>query len=248
MDAPLSGKVAIVTGASRGIGRAAAVGLGRRGATVVVNYAERADAAAEVVSEIEAAGGQAMPVPARLDGAAPVEHLFATTVDAYGGVDVLVLNAARARFGAVASFDEDEVAATLATNITATFFAFQQAAAHLRPGGRIVAVSAAMTAVGYPGTLLYAGTKGAIEQFALAAAKELGEREITVNVVAPGATETDMYLGLSTEASREVAKGRSPMGRLATPEDIGDAIVMLCSDEARWVSGQIVRVSGAALW
>lgn len=248
MTSSLTGKVAIVTGASRGIGRAAAEALGRRGASVVVNFAERADAAAEVVDAIEAEGGRALAVQARLDGRAPVERLFAIAIEAFGGVDALVLNAGTARFAPVATFDEAEVDAVLATNVKATFFAFQQAAEHLRPGGRIVAVSAALTAVGYPNTMLYAGTKGAVEQFALAASKELGPKDITVNVVAPGATETDLYLGLSTEASREVAKGRSPMGRLAAPADVGDAIAMLCGNEARWVSGQIVRVNGAALW
>ena len=248
MDRPLAGKVAIVTGGSRGIGRAAAEALGQRGATVVVNYAERADAAAEVVAAIEAAGGRALAVQERLDGPEPVRRLFEATIEAFGGVDLLVLNAGTARFAPVDTFDEAEVDAMLATNVKATFFAFQEAARHLRDGGRIVAVSAAMTAVGYPNTLLYAGTKGAIEQFALAASKELGGRGITVNVVAPGATETDLYLGLSTEASRKVAADRSPMGRLATPADIGDAIAMLCSDETRWVSGQIIRVNGAALW
>lgn len=245
----MHGKVALVTGGSRGIGRAAAEALARRGAAVVLSYAERADAAAEVVAGIEGGGGWALAVQARMDGdPAPVRALFAAALEAYGRLDALVLNAGVARFGPVATFDEPEVAAMLATNVTSTFFAFQHAAEHLADGGRIVAVSAAMTAVGYPGTMLYAATKGAIEQMALSASKDLGARNITVNVVAPGATETDLYLGLSTEASRGAARARSPMGRLGTPADVGDAIALLCADEARWVSGQVIRVHGAALW
>lgn len=242
------GKVALITGGSRGIGRAAALALGERGASVVVNYSQRADAAGEVVALIEAAGGRATAVQAKLGSRESVAGMFEATLDAYGRIDILVLNAGIARFAPVDAFDESEVDEALTTNVKAAFFAFQQAAEHMEAGGRIIAVSASMTSVGYPNTMLYAGTKGAVEQFALAAAKELGSRSISVNVIAPGATETDLYLGLSTEESRDLARRRSPTGRIATPSDIGDAIALLCGHEARWISGQIIRVNGAALW
>jgi 3-oxoacyl-[acyl-carrier protein] reductase len=129
----------------------------------------------------------------------------------------------------------------------APFFCLQQAAKHMADGGRIVAISAAMTTVGRPNTILYAGAKAALEMFARAAAKELGPRGITVNVVSPGATKTELYLGLSTEASRSEAAKRSPFGRIGQPEDIADVVAFLSSDEARWVSGQTIVANGGAI-
>ena len=248
MAGKLADKVAIVTGAGRGIGSAIARALGREGASVVVNYARNHDAARDTVAAIEAMGGRALAVQASLDGAAPVRALFEQALSAFGRLDILVNNAAVARFGPVATVTEAEVDATIATNVKATFYAFQQAAAHMADGGRIVNISAALTRVGYDNTLLYAGTKGAIEQFGLAASKELGKRGIVVNTIGPGATETELYIGLSTEAGRAAAAQRSPFGRIAKPEDIADVVVFLCGPEARWLSGQIIRVNGAALF
>ena len=244
----LTDKVAIVTGGGRGIGSAIAKALGRQGASVVVNYARNHDTAKATVAAIEAAGGRGLAVQALLDGAAPVRALFEATLSAFGRLDILVNNAAVARFGPVSTVSEAEVDATIATNMKATFYCFQQAAVHMADGGRIVSISAALTRVGYDNTLLYAGTKGAIEQFGLAASKELGRRGIVVNTVGPGATETELYVGLSTEAGRTAAAQRSPFGRIAKPEDIADVVVFLCGPDARWLSGQIIRVNGAALF
>ncbi|MBM3534306.1 MAG: SDR family oxidoreductase [Alphaproteobacteria bacterium] len=240
-------KIAVVTGAGRGIGRAIALGLGRKGASVVVNYASNHEAAAETVAAIEAAGGKALGVQQRLDGEASVRALFDAAIEAFGRVDILVNNAAVARFAPVGTFTEAEFDATVAVNMKAPFFALREAAKRMEDGGRIVSISAAMTAVGRPNTILYAGTKAALEQFSLAAAKELGHRGITVNVVSPGATETELYFGLSTEASRAEAAKRSPFGRIGNPKDIADVVVFLCSEEARWLSGQVIVANGGAI-
>lgn len=247
-NALLHGKVAIVTGAARGIGRAIAETLGRQGASVMVNYASNTEAADEVVGVIRATGARAEALKLRLDGAQPVRDLFATTLTTFGRVDILVINAASATFGPITNVTEADFDTMFAVNVKAAFFAFQEAAKHMTDGGRIVSISAALTAVGYDNTLMYSGTKGALEQFTLAASKELGKRGIVCNIVSPGATHTDLYHGLAPEAAREVAKQRSPFKRLAEPQDIADVVAFLASDGARWVSGQNIRANGAALW
>lgn len=247
-NASLRGKVAVVTGASRGIGRAAAETLGRQGASVMVNYASSTKAAAEVVAAIRAVGSRAEALKLRLDGAGPARDLFAATLATFGRVDILVINAASAIFGPVTNVTEADFDAMFAVNVKAPFFAIQEAAKHMADGGRIVSISAALTRVGYDNTLMYAGTKGALEQFTLAASQELGKRGIVCNIVSPGATHTDLYHGLAPEAAREIAKQRSPFKRLAEPQDIADVVAFLASEEARWVSGQNIRANGAALW
>jgi 3-oxoacyl-[acyl-carrier protein] reductase len=244
----LQGKVALVTGAARGIGRAVAETLARQGASVLVNYAADSAAAEEVVCAIRAGGSRAEGVKLRLDGAQSVRDLFDATLAAFGRIDILVLNAASATFGPVTNVTEADFDAMFAVNVKAAFFAFQQAAKHMADGGRIVSISAALTSVGYDNTMMYAGTKGALEQFTLAASKELGKRGIVCNTVSPGATNTDLYHGLAPEAAREAAKQRSPFKRLAEPQDIADVVAFLASDGARWVSGQNIRANGAALW
>lgn len=244
----LDGKVAIVTGGSRGIGRAIAERLAAEGAAMVIGYANDVAAAEDVVSTVESAGGRAIAVQGRLDGPAPVRALFVTAAERFGHVDILVLNAATARFGPLESVTEEEFDQTIAVNVKSTFFAFQEAAAQMADNGRVIAISAALTRVGYPNTSLYAATKGAVEQMALAAAKELGKRGILVNVVSPGATSTDLYDSLASPTAQEAAKARSPMGRLAEADDIAGVVAFLASDDARWVSGQNITVNGAALW
>lgn len=244
----LQGKVAIVTGASRGIGSAIAETLGRQGASVMVSYASNTGAAEKVVSAIRNAGAKAEAFKRPLDGPEPVRELFATTLKAFGQVDILVINAALATFGPITEVSEADFDKMFAVNVKAAFFAFQEAAKHMADGGRIISISAALTRVGYDNTLMYAGTKGALEQFTLAASKELGKRGIICNIVSPGATHTDLYHSLSSEAARETAKQRSPFKRLAQAQDIADVVAFFASDGARWVSGQNIRANGAALW
>ena len=214
----------------------------------MVNYASNTAAADEVVAAIRAAGSRAEGLKLRLDSAQAARDLFAAALRVFGRVDILVVNAASATFGPIASVTEADFDAMYAVNVKASFFAFQEAAKHMSDGGRIVSISAALTAVGYDNTLMYAGTKGALEQFTLAASKELGKRGIVCNIVSPGATQTDLYYGLAPEAAREIAKQRSPFKRLADPQDIADVVAFLAGDGARWVSGQNIRANGAALW
>ncbi|HSH90363.1 MAG TPA: SDR family oxidoreductase [Ramlibacter sp.] len=244
----LAGKVAIVTGAGRGIGAATARALGEAGASVVVNYASSKDTAMQVVQDIQAAGAQAHSVELSLSDAADARRLFDEAIDQFGRVDVLVLNASIARFAPISTFSEEEFDRAFAANAKAPFFAIQQAAERMSEGGRVISISAALTRVGYDNTALYAGTKGALEQFTLAAAKELGKRHITCNCVSPGATDTDLYRSVSSEAGREVARQRTPFKRLGEAREIADVVCFLASDRASWVSGQNIVVNGAALW
>jgi 3-oxoacyl-[acyl-carrier protein] reductase len=244
----LSGKVAIVTGAGRGIGRAVAETMGERGASVLVNYASKTDAAMQVVERIRFAGGQAEGLELRLHDAAGAKKLFDAAMNLWGRVDILVLNAGVARFGPITGFSEEDFDYMFAANAKASYFAIQQAATRMSEGGRIIGISASLTGVGYDNTTLYAGTKGALEQFTLAAAKELGKRGITCNCVSPGATDTDLYRSLAPEAAREAAKQRSPFKRLGEPREIAEVVAFLAGEGGRWVSGQNIRVNGAALW
>lgn len=244
----LSGKVAIVTGAARGIGRAVAETLGERGARVLVNYASNSEAAMQVVQGIRSAGGQAEAVELPLQDAATAGRLFDAALDLWGRVDILVLNAGVARFGPITGFSEEDFDRMFAFNAKAPFFAIQQAATRMSDGGRIVSISASLTGVGYDNTALYAGTKGALEQFTLAASKELGKRGITCNCVSPGATDTDLYRSLAPEAAQQAARQRSPFKRLGDAREIAEVVAFLAGDGGRWVSGQNIRVNGAALW
>lgn len=248
MENDLTGKVAIVTGGGRGIGKAVAIALARQGASVVVNYASNHASASETVSHIQSQGGLAVAVACRLEGKASVTKVFDFTLEHFGRIDILINNAAVARFAPVDTVTEAEVDETIAVNVKAAFFAFQLASQYMSDGGRIVNVSASLTGVGYENTLLYAGTKGALEQFGMAAAKELGKRGIVVNTVSPGATDTELYFGLSSEVGRAAAAKRSPFGRIAAPDDIADVVTFLCGPGARWLSGQNLRVNGAALF
>jgi 3-oxoacyl-[acyl-carrier protein] reductase len=244
----LSGRVAVVTGAARGIGRAVAETLAGRGASVLVNYARNSEAATQVVHGIRSAGGQAEALELRLQDAMTAKALFDAALNLWQRVDILVLNAGVARFGPMTQFSEEDFDQMFASNAKAPFFAMQQAATRMSEGGRIVSISASLTGVGYDNTALYAGTKGALEQFTLSAAKELGKRGITCNCVSPGATDTDLYRGLAPEAAQQAAKQRSPFKRLGDPREIAEVVAFLASDAGRWVSGQNIRVNGAALW
>ena len=224
----LTGKVAIVTGGSRGIGRAIAERLGRDGASVVVNYTQSAEKAQEVVRAIEAGGGQAVAVQADISQMVGVWRLFAETQGKYGRLDVLVNNAGTATFAPMADVTEEDFDALFSLNVKGAFFAMQEAARRLADGGRIVNISSGITIGGGPGGSVYAGTKGALEQFTLAAAKELGPRGITVNTVSPGMTETDLMRTVIPAERQQGAAQASPLGRLGQPDDIAEVVAFLC--------------------
>lgn len=243
--ARLSGKVAVVTGSSRGIGWSVAERLGEDGAAVVVNYIHNRDMAGEALAAIEAAGGRAIAVQADVGDVAQVRGLFRTTLDTFQRLDIVVANAGAARFGALAGLDENDFEEVFGVNARGTFFILRETARHIADGGRIVNISSTATDMTIPGLALYAASKAAGEQFARTLARELGPRGITVNNVLPGFTETDMLP--PDPAYRAFAAESSFMGRIGQPDEIADVVAFLVSHEARWVTGQNVQVSGAVV-
>ncbi len=243
----LDGKVAVVTGASRGIGRAIVLRLARDGAAVVVNYAGNAGAAGEVVAEIEAQGGRAIAVQADVGRVADVVRLFDEAIGHFGAVDILVNNAGVFFTKPLAEVEEGEFDRLFAVNVKGTYFACQQAARRMADGGRIVNLSSSTTALMLPRYSAYVATKGAVEQLSHVLAKELGLRGITVNVVSPGPTDTELFSSDKTEDDKRRFAGMAALGRLGTPEDIADVVAFLVSDDARWVSGQNIRANGGLI-
>lgn len=240
----LQGKVAIVTGSSRGIGRAIAERLAQDGATVVVDYSHSADKAEEVVSTIEAAGGKAIAIQADMSQVADIRRLFQETIDRFSKIDILVNNAGTSLFKPLAETTEEEFDKQFALNARGTFFALQEAAKRLSSGGRIVNISTGGTVKGGANFAAYVGSKSAMEGFGMCLAHELGERGITVNAVLPGVTETDMNLDTLPEEARQAMIAQTPLGRLGKPADIADVVAFLVSDQARWITGRNIPVDG----
>ncbi len=242
---PLEGRVAVVSGASRGLGRAIALRLGGDGASVVVNYHESKVAAEDVVRAIEAAGSRAVAYGADVRSVDQVKRLVREGVRAFGRLDVLVNNAGGGLATKLHDVTPEEFDERFAFNARSAFFAMQEAAVHMGPGGRIINVSATVTRMRVAGAMVYAGAKGAMEQFSRHAALELGERGITVNTVSPGGVATDVFKAHAPEAQRKAATA-SPLGRMGTPEDVADVVAFLASEASRWVTGQNLCVDGGA--
>ncbi|MGY4647368.1 3-oxoacyl-[acyl-carrier protein] reductase [Mycobacterium sp. URHB0021] len=248
---PLQGKVAVVTGSSRGIGRAIARRLARDGALVVVNYVANADAASEVVSGIEASGGEAFAVGADVSSKAGIHALFATC-DAElrarrgdNGIDILVNNAGAGRFGGPADTTEEIFDLVFAADVKGPFFVTQAAIPRLRDGGRVITISSGRSKRPTASTAAYCMAKAAVDTHIVMLAAELGERRITANVLAPGWTVTDQseeFLGDDTN-QREIAAATA-LRRLGQPDDIAAVAAFLASDDGRWVTGQYVEASG----
>ncbi|WP_019925698.1 SDR family oxidoreductase [Nocardia sp. BMG111209] len=234
--------VALVTGGSRGIGAAIARRLGAGGARVVVNYRENAEAAREVVADIETAGGRA--VAAAGDVADPVRllGLFDLTERTFGGLDVLVANAGTARFATLAETTDADFDTMFAVNTRGTFLALREAARRIRDNGRIVVVSSGSTVTGRPGAGAYAASKAAVEQLVRAAAAELGPRGVTVNSVRPGATRTDA-LRVDPAALEQLA-AQVPLRRIGEPGDIAAIVAFLVSADGGWITGQHLHAGG----
>jgi 3-oxoacyl-[acyl-carrier protein] reductase len=239
--ASLKEKVAIVTGASRGIGRGIAERLATDGATVVVNYAKNANEADRVVSGINNGGGRAQAFQADVSNVSEVRRLFEETRKTFGRLDILINNAGIFWVKPIVETTEEEYDRMFAVNAKGQFFALQEAAKHMAEGGRIVNISTGATKLFFPGSSIYGASKAALEFFTKVAAKELGARNITVNTVAPGYTETDM---LSDPQFRTIGTQASPLGRLGTLADIAQVISFIVSDEAGWITGDTIQAGG----
>ncbi|BAY35126.1 short-chain dehydrogenase/reductase SDR (plasmid) [Nostoc carneum NIES-2107] len=241
---PLTGKVAIITGASRGIGKAIALKLASKGASVVVNYAGNTAKAEEVVAEITQHGGQAIAIQADISQVAEIERLFAQAIAKFGKVDILVNNAGSIVYKPITEITEADFDKIFAVNVKGTFFACQQAAQKLTEGGRIINFSSSTTALMLPTYSAYVATKGAVEQITRVLAKELGAKKITVNAVSPGPTDTELFRdGKSDEQINRLAQ-MAALGKLGDVQEIADVVAFLASDEARWITGQNIRVNG----
>jgi 3-oxoacyl-[acyl-carrier protein] reductase len=236
----LDGRVALVTGGSRGIGRATAERLAADGAAVAVNYARHEAAARDTVEAIEAGGGSAVAVRADVSKVPEIERLFDEVEARLGPIDIAVANAATFILKPVAELTEQEFDQVFDLNTKGVFFVLQQAARRVRDRGRIIATSTGGTRMLFRDNTVYLGSKGAVEQFVRGLAQELGDREITVNAVLPGFTDT----GMLPERDRAIAEGRSPFDRMGQPSDVGDVVAFLAGPDARWVTGQLVGAGG----
>jgi 3-oxoacyl-[acyl-carrier protein] reductase len=241
----LRDKVAIVTGASRGIGRATAIALAAEGARVVVNYYNRADAAEQVVSEIAAAGGHATARQADVGDFAQAEALVKSTVEAHGDLHILVNNAGITRDGLILTMSEADWDDVLRTNLKSTFACSKAAVRHMlrRRYGRIVNITSVAGQIGNPGQTNYSASKAGQIGFTRSLAREVASRNITVNAVAAGFIETEIWSGVPAEAQQALL-GMIPLGRKGTVEDIARAVVFLASDDAAYITGHVLSVDG----
>ena len=242
----LTGKIAIVTGASKGIGAAIAKGLAAAGAAVAVNYASDKDSAEQTVREIAAKGGKAVAVRANMSKPAEVALLFEETKKALGTPSVLVNNAGIFEFGPIGEVTEAQFHRHFDINVLGTMLAVQEALKHFPvEGGSIVNISSIASESPVPNSSLYAASKGAIDTLTLALAQEFGPRNIRVNMVAPGYTDTEGNRGFVESAAGQAMVAATPLGaRFAKPEEIAPAVVFLASDDAAWLTGERLNASG----
>ena len=242
-----SNQVAIVTGASRGIGAAIAERLAKDGFTVLVNYSGDAAPAEALVARIEAAGGHARTAQADVSDPAAVRRLFDAAETAFGGVDVLVNNAGIMALGTLAEMEDAAFDRLIAVNLKGTFNTLREAATRLRSGGRIVNFSSSVVGLLQPTYGVYAATKAAVEAMTSILAKELRGRAITVNAVAPGPTATDLFLKGKPQAVIDHLAKLAPLERLGQPEDIAAAVALLVGPDGAWINGQTLRANGGII-
>ena len=244
----LTNKVAIVTGASKGIGAGIAKAYAAEGASVVVNYASDKAGADKVVNEITASGGKAIAVHASVASGTDVQRLFKETTDAYGKVDILVNNAGVFNFAALEAITEEEFHRQFNINVLGTILATQQAVQHFSDtsGGSIINISSIISDNPMSNSLVYSATKGAVDTIAVALSKELGSKNIRVNTLAPGGVETEgsRTAGIIGSDFEKNMVEQTPLGRIGQPDDIAKVAVFLASDDSSWVNGEKIRVSG----
>jgi 3-oxoacyl-[acyl-carrier protein] reductase len=247
MSEDRSGRVAIVTGGSRGIGAAVARRLAQQNIAVVVNYARGAEAAASVVTAIEQEGGRALAVQADQADPASAAALFDAAEQAFGGTDILINNAGIMPLAPIAQMSDEAFEGALATNLTGVFRLLREGARRLREGGRIVSFSSSVVGLYQPRYGAYAATKAAVEAMTHILAKEVAARGITVNAVAPGPVGTELFLDGKTDEQIRAIAAMNPFGRLGRPEEIASAVAFLVSADASWVSGQVLRANGGVI-
>lgn len=243
----LENKVAVITGASKGIGASIAKSLAAAGASVVVNYVSAKAGAEEVVAAIKANGGKAIAVQGNVSSEADINHLFEETTKAFGPVDVLVNNAGVYRFGAIEEISADDFHTQFNTNVLGLLLSTQGAVKHFNPsGGSIINIGSAVSSIAPVASSIYTATKSAVDAITHVLAKELGGRGIRVNSINPGMIETEgtHTAGLiGSDFANEAVKS-TPLGRMGQPNDIADVAVFLASEDSRWLTGEILITSG----
>jgi 3-oxoacyl-[acyl-carrier protein] reductase len=245
----LAGKVAVVTGASKGIGAGIARSFGAEGASVVVNYASSREGADKVVADIKGRGGNAIAVQGDVSKPADVKRLFEETKKAFGHVDVLVNNAGIYKFEPVEAVTEAEFHREFNTNVLGTILATQEALNHFNGnGGSVINLSSVASLATIPNSVVYSATKGAVDSVTRVLSAELGARKIRVNTIAPGLVETEgaHTLGvIGSDFQKQIVAG-TPLGRHGQPDDIAQVAVFLASDDSRWLTGERITASGGA--
>jgi 3-oxoacyl-[acyl-carrier protein] reductase len=240
MAKKLLGKNVLITGGSRGIGRAIAEGLAKEGASVAINYVENEKAANETVDAITKSGGKAISIKADVSKVMEIKRLFDEAKQALGKMHIIIANAATAIIKPFIEVSEEDYDKVFNINAKGVFFIMQEAAKRIEDHGRIIVISTGGVKMLIQGNALYLGSKGTIAQLVRTMAQEMGHRSITVNAILPGYTNTDLL----PERDRKIAADASPFKRIGEPEDIADAVVFLASNEARWITGQEIGVGG----
>ncbi len=250
VDKALQGRVALVTGASRGIGRAIAVALGRRGAKVIINYASREDAAREAASAVEAVGGQAAIAGFDVANSTAVTEAIKALAKEHGGLDILVNNAGVAVNGLLMRYSDEQWSKSINTNLGGAFNCTRAAATMLlkaKAAGRIVNITSVVGEMGNGGQVAYAASKAGLLGLTMATAKELASRGVTCNAVSPGFIETDMTAEHLPEAQRAKLLEGIPLGRIGNADEVADTVSFLAGPEAAYITGQVIRVNGGLL-